>query len=88
MTDLVKRLRKEAFRDDEVLIDTMSVICEAADEIERLREIIAMTDNRLEAAMLDGGVCEHCVEVARSYLQEAAALTSPHRAENNEQERQ
>jgi len=47
----------------------------AADEIERLREIITMTDNRLEAATLDGGVCEHCIAVARSYL--AGVVGSP-----------
>lgn len=41
---LVARLRKEAFRDDDVLIDTMSVICEAADRIEYLEARVAILD--------------------------------------------
>jgi hypothetical protein len=38
--------------------------------IAELREAIAMADNRLECALLDEGVCRHCVELARSYLTE------------------
>jgi hypothetical protein len=39
--------------------------------IAELREAIVMADNRLEAAMLgDEDICRHCIELARSYLQE------------------
>ena len=58
------------------------VMNKAADEIEklraeidRLREAITMADNRLETALYKIGdeteICEHCISLAKSYLQDA-----------------
>lgn len=48
------------------------MLLDAADEIKRLREAIAMADNRLETAAYKIGdeveTCEHCIALARSYL--------------------
>jgi hypothetical protein len=50
-------------------------LAEAQEKVERLREAAVMANNRLETAVypLAGGteICEHCIDVARSYLQDA-----------------
>jgi hypothetical protein len=45
--------------------------------IAELREAIQMANNRLECALLDEGVCRHCVELARSYLTQPGVQSCP-----------
>jgi hypothetical protein len=71
--DLLLAVLDQRFYGEEIMSDARC----SADTSAQLREAIVMAENRLEAALLDDEVCKHCVEVARSYLQEALAAPQP-----------
>lgn len=92
MGDIIERLRFDAARCElQFSKGVAGNIDEAADEIERLREAITMAANRLEVAVVcteDGGrdVCEHCIDLALSYLKIDVTSDTPKTEDKTDQQ--